>query len=66
MKLTGKSNDKSESMEEVKDSIKEAQIELSDDNLDHVSGGSGGGLNAVPGFSFIPGPIAQNRDQSQS
>ncbi len=64
MKLTGKSNDKSESMEEVNDSIWEAQIELSDDDLDHVSGGSKGALSAVPGISFISGPIAQNGDPS--
>ncbi len=33
-------------------------MELSDDDLDQIAGGEGS-LNAVPGISFISGPIAK-------
>ncbi len=54
-----KLKDKLKEKEETKELINEADMKLSDDDLDNAAGGEGA-LNAVPGLSYISGPIAKS------
>ncbi len=44
MKLTGDLKEKAENQEEAKELIKDAGMELTDEEMDEVAGGIGGGL----------------------